>query len=90
MWTNHFAALYHSVDDRFLNPLPDDTILEAGTGQAAVMAILVKQVYSVEIVEQLATQSSARLQKLGYTTVAVKTGGGYCGWPEHAPATVSS
>ena len=71
-----------------LNPQPDDTILEIGTGsayQAAVLAILVKQVYSVEIVDQLATQASTRLQKLGYNNVAVKAGDGYCGWPEHAP-----
>ena len=71
-----------------LDPQPDDVVLEIGTGsgyQAAILAQLVKQVYSVEIVLALARQSGDRLQRLGYTNVAVRHGDGYQGWPEHGP-----
>jgi len=71
-----------------LDPQPGDTVLEVGTGsgyQAAVLAGLVSQVYSVEIVEELATSAAAVLARLGYDNVAVRAGDGYAGWPEHAP-----
>jgi protein-L-isoaspartate(D-aspartate) O-methyltransferase len=71
-----------------LNTKPTDTILEVGTGsgyQAAVLSKLVKQVYSLEIREELSSQASLRLKKLGYDNVTVRTGDGNLGWPEHAP-----
>ncbi len=63
-------------------------VLEIGTGsgyQAAVLATLVKHVYSIEIVPQLAASATKRLADLGYENVSVKTGDGYFGWPEAAP-----
>ena len=63
-------------------------VLEIGTGsgyQAAVLATLVKHVYSIEIVPQLAASATKRLSDLGYENVSVKTGDGYFGWPEAAP-----
>ncbi len=71
-----------------LEPEPEDVILEVGTGsgyQAAVLAELVKQVYSIEIIEELAESAAALLQRLGYNNVTVRAGDGYAGWPEHAP-----
>lgn len=71
-----------------LKPGPEDVILEVGTGsgyQAAVLAEIVKHVYSIEIVEVLAAQASERLQRLGYDNVTTKAGDGYAGWREHAP-----
>jgi len=71
-----------------LAPRPRDTILEVGTGsgyQAAVLAELVRQVYSVEIIAALATAAGQRLARLGYANVSVRHGDGYHGWPEHAP-----
>ena len=71
-----------------LNLKPDDKVLEIGTGsgyQAAVLAELVNQVYSIEINEKLAKKTSHRLKELGYKNVKVKQGDGYFGWPEHAP-----
>lgn len=67
---------------------PHEKVLEIGTGsgyQAAVLGELVKEVYTIEIVPELARQSKERLQKLGYQNVTVKEGDGYKGWPEHAP-----
>ena len=71
-----------------LDPQPGDVILEVGTGsgyQAAVLAQLVKHVYSVEIVEYLAQSAAEVLQQQGYNNVTVRAGDGYAGWPEHAP-----
>jgi protein-L-isoaspartate(D-aspartate) O-methyltransferase len=71
-----------------LDPRPEDTILEVGTGsgyQAAVLAELVRQVYSVEIIEALAGIARDRLADLGYANVQVGNADGYLGWPEHAP-----
>jgi protein-L-isoaspartate(D-aspartate) O-methyltransferase len=65
-----------------------DRVLEIGTGsgyQAAVLAELVAEVYSIEIIEPLAKNAEAILQRLGYKNVHVKIGDGYKGWPEHAP-----
>jgi protein-L-isoaspartate(D-aspartate) O-methyltransferase len=71
-----------------LRPSPKDRVLEIGTGsgyQAAVLAELVAEVYSIEIVEPLAKSAEATLQRLGYKNVHVKAGDGYQGWPEFAP-----
>ena len=67
---------------------PTDRVLEIGTGsgyQAAVLAELAKDVYTIEIVEPLAKDASARLAQLGYNNAHVKIGDGYQGWPEVAP-----
>jgi len=67
---------------------PSDVILEIGTGsgyQAAILSKLVTQVYSIEIIEDLALKARRRLQKLGYDNVAVRNDNGYFGWQEHAP-----
>lgn len=71
-----------------LNLKPEDKVLEIGTGsgyQAAVLAELVTQVYSIEINEKLAKKTSRLLKELGYHNIKVKLGDGYFGWPEHAP-----
>ncbi|MFN2643442.1 MAG: protein-L-isoaspartate O-methyltransferase, partial [Burkholderiales bacterium] len=71
-----------------LRPEPQDVVLEVGTGsgyQAAVLAEAVKQVYSVELIDELARTAAARLAELGYRNIEVKTGDGYAGWPEKGP-----
>jgi protein-L-isoaspartate(D-aspartate) O-methyltransferase len=71
-----------------LRPKPSDRILEVGTGsgyQAAILAELVSEVYSIEIVEPLAKNAETTLQRLGYKNVRVKIGDGYKGWAETAP-----
>ena len=63
-------------------------VLEVGTGsgyQAAVLAELVAEVYTIEIVEPLATRAARTLARLGYRSVHVRHGDGYRGWPEAAP-----
>jgi protein-L-isoaspartate(D-aspartate) O-methyltransferase len=63
-------------------------VLEIGTGsgyQAAVCAEIAREVYTIEIVEELAKSAKERLKDLGYRNVFVKAGDGYFGWPEHAP-----
>jgi protein-L-isoaspartate(D-aspartate) O-methyltransferase len=65
-----------------------DKVLEIGTGsgyQAAVLARLTDQVYSIEIRERLAEKAEKTLQKLDFDQVQVKWGDGYFGWEEHAP-----
>jgi protein-L-isoaspartate(D-aspartate) O-methyltransferase len=67
---------------------PDDVVLEIGTGlgyQSAVLAELASQVYSVEIIDELAQRAVQRLYRQGYTNVEVRVANGYLGWPEHAP-----
>ena len=69
-------------------PAPGDRVLEVGTGsgyQAAVLAELAAEVYSIEIVTPLATRAALLLRRLGYSNFAVRSGDGYAGWPEHAP-----
>jgi len=71
-----------------LDPQPEDKVLEIGTGsgyQAAVLSPLVKQVYTIEIVESLGRRAKRTLDRLDYDNVHVKIGDGYQGWPEHAP-----
>lgn len=66
----------------------ESVVLEVGTGsgyQAAVLAALVRQVYSLELVPELASAAAERLQRLGYHNVEVRQGDGYHGWAEHAP-----
>ncbi len=67
---------------------PEHQVLEIGTGsgyQAAVLAAIAKQVYSIEIVPELAERARQTLSKLGYRNVDVRAGDGYRGWPERAP-----
>jgi protein-L-isoaspartate(D-aspartate) O-methyltransferase len=71
-----------------LDPQPTDRVLEIGTGsgyQAAVLSPLVKEVYSIEIVESLGKHAAQTLKRLKYTNIFTKIGDGYLGWPEHAP-----
>ena len=65
-----------------------EKVLEIGTGsgyQAAVLAELAKEVYTIEIIPELAESSRTLLREMGYKNLQVKTGNGYAGWPEHAP-----
>jgi len=71
-----------------LEPEAGDVVLEIGTGsgyQAAILSRLVRQVYSIEIIPELAESASRRLQRLGFQNVEVKNADGYYGWQEHAP-----
>lgn len=65
-----------------------DKVLEIGTGcgyQAAVLGEIAKQIYSIEIIPQLAAKARRTLSQMGYENIEVKTGDGYQGWTEHAP-----
>jgi protein-L-isoaspartate(D-aspartate) O-methyltransferase len=67
---------------------PNEKVLEIGTGsgyQSAVLSRCAREVYSIEIVPELARASGERLRRLGYGNVTVKEGDGYRGWSEHAP-----
>ncbi len=71
-----------------LEPKPTDKVLEIGTGsgyQAAVLAPLVRTVYSIEIHDKLGEKAAKTLARLGYKNVVTKIGDGFRGWPEHAP-----
>ena len=71
-----------------LDPQPDDRVLEIGTGsgyQASVLAQIVTDVYTIEIVSELSKQAEKRMQDLGYRNVHCLDGDGFKGWPEHAP-----
>ena len=66
----------------------NDVVLEVGTGsgyQAAVLAEIVDQVYTIEIISELAASAGERLTSLGYDNVSVRAGDGYLGWEEKAP-----
>ncbi len=67
---------------------PDDKVLEVGTGsgyQAAVLAEIAKDVFTIEIIEPLAKDAARLLRRLGYDNVRSRHGDGYKGWPEEAP-----
>lgn len=71
-----------------IDPKPGERILEVGTGsgyQAAVLAAMGAQVFSIEIVQPLGEQARETLKRLGYDKVQVRIGDGYAGWPEEAP-----
>lgn len=71
-----------------LQPEPEDVILEVGTGsgyQAAVLSLLVSQVYSIEVVQALTESAAALLKRLAYNNIETRWGDGYHGWLEHAP-----
>jgi protein-L-isoaspartate(D-aspartate) O-methyltransferase len=71
-----------------LAPRRHESVLEIGTGlgyQTAILAELAGQVWSVEIIEEFASQAEALLQGLGISNVAIRVGDGSRGWPEHAP-----
>jgi len=71
-----------------IQPQADHVVLEVGTGsgyQTAILAELVKQVYSLEIVDELADAARQRLLRMGYGNVEVRSGNAHFGWPAHAP-----
>lgn len=71
-----------------LAPQPGERFLEIGAGsgyQAAVLAEMGVEVYTIEIVAELAERAERDLRRLGYTNVHVRAGDGYQGWPAHAP-----
>lgn len=73
---------------QMLHPRPDMRVLEIGTGcgyQVAVLAEVVGEVWSIERIPELAEAAAARLKRLGYGNIHVKTADGSMGWPEHAP-----
>src|SRR5437867_4494524 len=66
----------------------EETVLEIGSGlgyQAAILAQLARKVYSIEIIEELASQAKQRLRQQGCTNIELKIANGYHGWSEHAP-----
>jgi protein-L-isoaspartate(D-aspartate) O-methyltransferase len=70
------------------NPQPKQRVLEVGTGsgyQAAVLAELVAEVYTIELIPALAKEAQSRLKRLGYRNIHVRAGDGYLGWPDAAP-----
>jgi protein-L-isoaspartate(D-aspartate) O-methyltransferase len=71
-----------------IGPQPGQRVLEVGTGtgyQAAVLAELVGEVHTIELLPTLAEQAKARLERMGYRNVHVRAGDGYLGWPEAGP-----
>ena len=67
---------------------PSDRVLEIGTGsgyQAAVLAEIVKEVYTIEVIRELGISAEKRLKKLGYENIKTRIGDGYYGWKAHAP-----
>jgi protein-L-isoaspartate(D-aspartate) O-methyltransferase len=71
-----------------LNPKATDVVLEVGTGsgyQAAVLALMVTQVYSIELIEELGRQAAGRLAAMNHRNIDIRIGDGYAGWPERAP-----
>ena len=71
-----------------IDPTPDDVVLDVGTGsgyQAAIVSRLVRQVYGLEVRDDLAAAAAERLHRLGYPNVEVRAGDGNAGWAEHAP-----
>src|SRR5258708_23401933 len=67
---------------------PGDVTLEVGAGvgyQAAILSELADQVYSIELIDELALDTRRRLQRLRYNNITVRVRNGYYGWPHHAP-----
>lgn len=76
---------------QLVRPQPESRALDVGTGsgyQAAILAELCAEVYSIEILEPLARTAKQRLADLGYRNITVQSGDGYAGWPEQAPFDV--
>ena len=91
-WTDNFATIYRSIDDRslgrFRNLRQSSTREGTCTGsgyQAAVLGKLAQNVYTIEIVSALAEEATLRLKELGHDNVEVREGDGWYGWPEEAP-----
>jgi protein-L-isoaspartate(D-aspartate) O-methyltransferase len=81
-----FSTMHLMTD--LLRVQPTDTVLEIGTGlgyQSAILSELAQQVYTIELIEELARQARQRLARQGHANVEVKIGNGCHGWPEHAP-----
>jgi protein-L-isoaspartate(D-aspartate) O-methyltransferase len=77
-----------ALSSDLLQASSSSVVLEVGTGsgyQAAVLAEMVRQVYTIELIEGLGTTAAAKLAELGYRNVEVRIGDGYAGWPEKAP-----
>jgi len=77
-----------ALSSDLIAPEPQHVVLEIGTGsgyQAAVLAEIVRKVYSIEILEPLAALARENLARLGYTNIEIRVGDGYQGWPEQAP-----
>lgn len=73
---------------QLLELTPESRVLEVGTGsgyQAALLGELAAEVYSIEVVPELAEQARDRLQEMGYDNIHVRAGNGRLGWPEAAP-----
>lgn len=71
-----------------IKPERDDKVLEIGTGsgyQAAVLSEIVKEVYTLEIIQELGLMAKERLEILGYKNIHAKVSDGYHGWSEHGP-----
>ena len=80
----YIVALMSSL----LDPQEEDRVLEVGTGsgyQAAVLAEVCREVYTIEIIKSLADSARKRLERLGYKNVKVRWGDGFLGWQEYSP-----
>jgi protein-L-isoaspartate(D-aspartate) O-methyltransferase len=85
---NIAAPLLVALMTHLIEPQADDVVFETGTGagyHAAVLARLVAEVYSVEVIEPLAEQAAELLAEQGYDNVHVRASDGYYGWPEEGP-----
>jgi protein-L-isoaspartate(D-aspartate) O-methyltransferase len=77
-----------AIMTELLDLVPGDVVLEVGTGsgyQAAILAELVRHVYTIEVIPELAAGARSALADEGYASVEVRCGDGAIGWPEHAP-----
>jgi protein-L-isoaspartate(D-aspartate) O-methyltransferase len=77
-----------ALSAELIAPAPQHVVLEIGTGsgyQAAVLAEIVQQVFTMELLEPLGKEAEQRLKTLGYRNIEVRIGDGYKGWPEKAP-----
>jgi len=71
-----------------IDPKPEDKVLEIGTGsgyQAAVLAEIVKEVYTIEIIPQLSERASKKFKELHYGNIHTRIGDGFHGWPDASP-----